>query len=50
MTYKEQHTQSLALEAIQHHNRVNAVCPGYVVTAMRKAAIMAVAQRNDLSY
>jgi 3-oxoacyl-[acyl-carrier protein] reductase len=43
-------THSLALEAIEHRIRVNAVCPGYVDTEMGQNAILSSAQRNGLSY
>ncbi|WP_342431239.1 SDR family oxidoreductase [Neobacillus sp. FSL H8-0543] len=43
-------TQSLALEAIEHRIRVNAVCPGYVETEMGQSAILSSSQRNGLSY
>ncbi|WLD92516.1 SDR family NAD(P)-dependent oxidoreductase [Alkalihalobacillus sp. AL-G] len=43
-------TQSFALEAIRNGINVNAVCPGYVNTAMARKAIEARAKRNGLEY
>lgn len=43
-------TQSLALEAIEHGIRVNAVCPGFVNTKMGVDAILDRATRNGISY
>ncbi|MFC7321638.1 SDR family NAD(P)-dependent oxidoreductase [Halobacillus campisalis] len=43
-------TQSLAVEAIEHNIRVNAVCPGYVDTAMGQQAIKSKGEREGRSY
>lgn len=43
-------TQSLALEAIHHGIRVNAVCPGFVNTKMGVDAIRDRALQNGISY
>ncbi|WP_281976146.1 SDR family NAD(P)-dependent oxidoreductase [Halobacillus litoralis] len=43
-------TQSFALEAIENGIRVNAVCPGYVDTAMGQAAINSKGEREGRSY
>lgn len=43
-------SQSLALEAIHHGIRVNAVCPGFVNTEMGKDAIRDRALQNGISY
>ncbi|HET7579507.1 MAG TPA: SDR family oxidoreductase [Bacillales bacterium] len=40
-------THSMAVEAIEHGVRVNAVCPGYVETEMGKSAINRRAQRAN---
>lgn len=42
-------TQSMALEAIEHGIRVNAVCPGYVDTEMARASIRRKAERKGIS-
>ncbi|MDN5709610.1 MAG: SDR family oxidoreductase [Planococcus sp. (in: firmicutes)] len=42
-------TQSMALEAIEHGIRVNAVCPGYVDTEMARASIQRKAERKGIS-
>ncbi|WP_211653519.1 SDR family NAD(P)-dependent oxidoreductase [Planococcus alpniumensis] len=42
-------TQSMALEAIEHGVRVNAVCPGYVDTEMARASIQRKAERKGIS-
>ncbi|MBU9674586.1 SDR family oxidoreductase [Planococcus sp. CP5-4] len=41
-------TQSMALEAIEHCVRVNAVCPGYVDTEMARASIRRKAERKEI--
>ncbi|GGM40896.1 3-hydroxyacyl-CoA dehydrogenase [Paraliobacillus quinghaiensis] len=43
-------TQSFALEAIQHGIRVNAVCPGYVDTAMGRKSINDKADREGRTF
>ncbi|TMW73387.1 SDR family NAD(P)-dependent oxidoreductase [Alteribacter natronophilus] len=43
-------TQSLAVEAIEHNIRVNAVCPGFVNTEMARGAIKRKADRNNRSF
>lgn len=43
-------TQSLALEAIQHHIHVNAICPGFVEGQMAKEIIARKAKENNISY
>ncbi|MFD1412541.1 SDR family NAD(P)-dependent oxidoreductase [Oceanobacillus jeddahense] len=43
-------TQSLAVEAIEHGVRVNAICPGYVDTEMGYHAILSQANAADRSY
>ncbi|MBN8237303.1 SDR family oxidoreductase [Halobacillus kuroshimensis] len=43
-------TQSFAFEAIEHGIRVNAVCPGYVDTAMGQEAIRSKGEREGRSY
>lgn len=42
-------TQSMALEAIEHGIRVNAVCPGYVDTEMARSSIRRKAERKGIS-
>ncbi|WP_163536426.1 SDR family oxidoreductase [Gracilibacillus sp. YIM 98692] len=43
-------TQSMAVEAIEHNVRVNAVCPGFVETDMAKGLIRKKAERSQVSY
>lgn len=43
-------TQSMALEAIEHGIRVNAVCPGYVDTEMARASIQRKAERKEIPF
>lgn len=43
-------TQSLALEAIEHGVRVNAVCPGWVDTPMAHDGIRSKAEAEDRTY
>ncbi|MYL51652.1 SDR family NAD(P)-dependent oxidoreductase [Halobacillus litoralis] len=43
-------TQSFAHEAIEHGVRVNAVCPGYVDTAMGQEAIRSKGEREGRTY
>ncbi|WP_226585482.1 SDR family NAD(P)-dependent oxidoreductase [Halobacillus litoralis] len=43
-------TQSFALEAIEYGIRVNAVCPGYVDTAMGQEAIRSKGEREGRTY
>ncbi|QDY45937.1 SDR family oxidoreductase [Planococcus glaciei] len=43
-------TQSMALEAIEHNIRVNAVCPGYVETEMAWNSIRKKAEKNGISF
>lgn len=43
-------TQSMALEAIEHNIRVNAVCPGYVETDMALNSIQRKAERNGVAF
>ncbi|SHN10397.1 SDR family NAD(P)-dependent oxidoreductase [Gracilibacillus kekensis] len=43
-------TQSLAVEAIEHNIRVNAVCPGFVDSEMATQAIERKAEQNGISY
>ncbi|WP_318036156.1 SDR family NAD(P)-dependent oxidoreductase [Halobacillus amylolyticus] len=43
-------TQSLAIEAIEHNIRVNAVCPGYVDTEMGRESIRSKGERNNRSF
>lgn len=43
-------TQSMALEAIEHGIRVNAVCPGYVDTEMARNSIRRKAERKGISF
>ncbi|WP_173917847.1 SDR family NAD(P)-dependent oxidoreductase [Halobacillus sp. Marseille-Q1614] len=43
-------TQSLAVEAIEHNIRVNAICPGFVETEMGKQAIKRKGEREGRSY
>ncbi|ANU21593.1 short-chain dehydrogenase [Planococcus plakortidis] len=43
-------TQSMALEAIEHGIRVNAVCPGYVDTEMARASIQRKAERKGIPF
>ncbi|WP_407271728.1 SDR family NAD(P)-dependent oxidoreductase [Radiobacillus sp. PE A8.2] len=43
-------TQAFALEAIEHGVRVNAVCPGYVDTAMGRQAIRTKGEREGRSF
>ncbi|WP_298825797.1 SDR family oxidoreductase [uncultured Planococcus sp.] len=43
-------TQSMAVEAIEHGIRVNAVCPGYVDTEMARTSLRRKAQRNQTSF
>ncbi|WKA55632.1 SDR family NAD(P)-dependent oxidoreductase [Planococcus shixiaomingii] len=43
-------TQSMALEAIEHGIRVNAVCPGYVDTEMAWNGIRRRAEKNGISF
>lgn len=39
----------MALEAIEHGIRVNAVCPGYVDTEMARSSIRRKAERKGIS-
>lgn len=43
-------TQSMALEAIEHGVRVNAVCPGYVDTEMARNSIRRKADRKGITF
>ncbi|UOQ44464.1 SDR family oxidoreductase [Halobacillus salinarum] len=43
-------TQAIALEAIEHNIRVNAVCPGYVDTEMGREAIKSKGEREGRPY
>lgn len=43
-------TQSMALEAIEHGIRVNAVCPGYVDTEMARNSIRRKAEEKGISF
>lgn len=43
-------TQSLAVEAIEHNVRVNAICPGFVDTPMGRQAIANIGERHGRSY
>ncbi|WP_026689708.1 SDR family NAD(P)-dependent oxidoreductase [Alteribacter aurantiacus] len=43
-------TQSIAVEAIKHNVRVNAVCPGFVNTQMARNAITRKGKRSNRSY
>ncbi|MCA1060996.1 SDR family oxidoreductase [Rossellomorea aquimaris] len=43
-------TQAFAHEAIEHHVRVNAICPGYVDTEMGRNAIKSKGKREGRSY
>ncbi|WP_080874111.1 SDR family NAD(P)-dependent oxidoreductase [Oceanobacillus timonensis] len=43
-------TQSMALEAIAYHIRVNAVCPGFVDTEMVQGLFQANAEKSNQSY
>lgn len=43
-------TQSMALEAIEHGIRVNAVCPGYVDTEMARNSIRRKAERKGVTF
>jgi NAD(P)-dependent dehydrogenase (short-subunit alcohol dehydrogenase family) len=43
-------TQSFAFEAIKHHVRVNAVCPGYVDTDMGRNAVQRRVDRENRSF
>lgn len=43
-------TQAFAHEAIEHHIRVNAICPGYVDTEMGRNAIQSKGKREGRSY
>ncbi|SER19800.1 3-oxoacyl-[acyl-carrier protein] reductase [Gracilibacillus ureilyticus] len=43
-------TQSMAVEAIQHKVRVNAVCPGYVNTEMARNGFEKKAERHHISF
>lgn len=43
-------TQSMALEAIEHNIRVNAVCPGYVDTEMAWNSIQRKAEKKGISF
>ncbi|MFC4404059.1 SDR family NAD(P)-dependent oxidoreductase [Gracilibacillus xinjiangensis] len=43
-------TQSMAVEAIQHNIRVNAVCPGYVNTEMARNGFEKKAENKNISY
>lgn len=43
-------TQSMALEAIEHGIRVNAVCPGYVDTEMARNSIRRKAERKNIAF
>lgn len=43
-------TQSMALEAIEHNIRVNAVCPGYVDTEMGRSGIRRQGERKNMSF
>lgn len=43
-------THSMAVEAVSHGIRVNAVCPGYVETEMGKQAIQNKAERENRSF
>lgn len=43
-------TQSMALEAIEHNIRVNAVCPGYVETNMARDSIKGKAEKKNISF
>jgi NAD(P)-dependent dehydrogenase (short-subunit alcohol dehydrogenase family) len=43
-------TQSMALEAIEHGIRVNAVCPGYVDTEMAWISIQKRAEKQGISF
>ncbi|MGG3913897.1 SDR family NAD(P)-dependent oxidoreductase [Rossellomorea vietnamensis] len=43
-------TQAFAHEAIEHHVRVNAICPGYVDTEMGRNAIKSKGEREGRSY
>ncbi|WP_017473768.1 SDR family NAD(P)-dependent oxidoreductase [Amphibacillus jilinensis] len=43
-------TQSMAIEAIKHNIRVNAVCPGFVDTEMAYRILSDKGERNGLSY
>lgn len=43
-------TQSMALEAIEHGIRVNAVCPGYVDTEMARNSIRRKSERKGVSF
>lgn len=43
-------TQAMAVEAIEHGIRVNAVCPGYVDTEMARSSLRNKAQKNHTSF
>ncbi|KAB8127387.1 SDR family oxidoreductase [Gracilibacillus oryzae] len=43
-------TQSMAVEAIQHNIRVNAVCPGYVNTEMARNGFKKKAEKKNMSF
>lgn len=43
-------TQSMAVEAIKHGIRVNAVCPGYVDTEMARSSIRRKAERQGIPF
>lgn len=43
-------TQSMAVEAIEHNIRVNAVCPGYVDTEMARSSIRRKGERQNIPF